>query len=63
MGGGNAAWQDDLDKSYYLYRQIQHFITEFRLCLVPEKSWNFEESWKFEKKLEVYVCRKVLDVM
>ena len=29
-----------------------------RLCLVSEKSWKFEK-----KKLEVYVCRKVLDVM
>lgn len=35
-----------------------------RLCLVPEKKlkvWGMLEVWN--KKLEVYVCRKILNVM
>lgn len=35
----------------------------FRLCLLSEIGRNLRKVGSSEKKLEVYVCRKVLDVM
>ncbi len=39
-------------------------ISYLRVCLVSEKSWKYEENWEFgKKKLEIYVRRKVFDVI
>jgi hypothetical protein len=50
-------------RSIFVLTAVQDAGAVFRPVTVPEKRWKFGKSWKFGKKLEVYVCRKVLNVM